>query len=99
MMQAIDNRMVIGEYYEDEADRDYIIATAEIWDYEMYVFMHDACNDALRAYYGPLDAVQASHIWDDLREERRAEVCKAWVEKKRLDDFVEWMKERCYGAV
>ena len=92
-MTMVENRMVIGEYYRDPDSRDVILDCAEDEDYENYVFCNDEEVHALSAHYGvKLEAREAFDLWDDLKESRRAAICKAWVKRHCLDSFVDWQR-------
>lgn len=89
----VENRMVIGEYYRDPDSRDVILDCAEDEDYEDYVFCKDEEVRVLSAHYGvKLEERNAFELWDDLKESRRADICKAWVQKNCIDSFVEWKR-------
>lgn len=99
MMQAVENRMVQGAYYEDDP-REYILDTAKPEAYTKYVYDKNLVREVLSKWQGvALTPAGADEMWDGLRDELLDSICQGWVEKNALDDFVECEKERLYGSV
>lgn len=89
MMQAVENRMVLGEYYEDDP-REYILDTAKPADYAGYVYDSDERMKAV------LSRIDINDLWEHLDTDFVDTLCQRWVEKNNLDDFVDWKKEHQY---
>lgn len=99
MMQAVENRMVRGDYYEDDA-REYILDTAKPADYAGYVYDNNLEGAVFGKWLGViLTPGAAADLWEHLDEDFVDSLCQSWVEKNSLDGFVEHEKERRHGAV
>lgn len=94
MMQAVENRMVQGDYYEDDP-REYILDTAKPEHYAEFVYDNNLTREMLSKWQGvALTPAGADEMWDGLRDDLLESLCQSWVEKNRLDEFVDWKKIR-----
>ena len=94
LINAVENRMVIGEYYEDDMEE----ITPE--HFTQYVYDNDLEREVLGAWLGViLTGGAAADLWEHLDPDFVEHLCQKWVEKSKLDDFVEYKKEKYCGAV
>lgn len=99
MMQAVENRMAQGDYYEDDP-REYILDTAKPADYAEFVYDNNLEVFVFGKWLGViLTPGSAADLWEHLDPDFVDTLCQPWVEKNKLDDFVEYKKEKYYGAV
>lgn len=87
LINAVENRMVIGEYYEDDMEE----ITPE--QCTQYVYDNDLEREVLGAWLGViLTGGAAETLMDHLDGDFLDGLCMQWVEKHCMDDFIEWRK-------
>lgn len=94
MTQMLENRMAIGNYYEEDL-REYILDTAKPANYTGYVYDMNLNREVLSNWQEvALTPAGADAMWDGLRDDLLDSLCQEWVEGHALDDFVEWRKSK-----
>ena len=91
-MTMLENRMAIGEYYETETPYDHIVETAIGENYADFVESMGQIGRVLSSWLGiQLTEEKADLLWDSLERYKCFDICKAWVKRHMMDDFVQWI--------
>ena len=97
-MTAVENRMVIGEYYGDDA-RAYILDISQPRHYAEYVYENCLEDQMFAAWLGAkLTDAAAEDLWEHLDDSFVDGLCQRWVEAHCLDGFLKW-RYGYYGSI
>lgn len=92
MTQMLENRMVQGEYFPEPTIFDRAMEMANGQNYVDFIVSRGDENTVLFHWLGViLPPASANDLWDSLEDYKREDICKRYVAKNLMDDFVEWV--------
>ncbi len=94
MTQMLENPMVQGEYFPEPTLFDRAAEMANGQNYVDFVTLRgdDTINSVVRCWLNViLSQAVVNEIWDSLEDYKREEICKRYVTKNLMDDFVEFV--------
>lgn len=92
MPNALENPMVIGEYYDDITAKELAALTATDDDYIDFVLAQGDEETVLSHWLGViLSPAAACDLWDGLAEDKLANICRRYVDKHCAQAFEDWL--------
>ena len=92
MMQAVENRMVIGEYFPDMTAFDRAAEMANGQNYVDFIVSRGDENTVLSHWLGViLPPAAANDLWDSLEDYKREDICKRYVTKNLMEEFTDFI--------
>lgn len=92
MMQAVENRMVIGEYFPEPTIFDRELDMANNQNYVDFIVSRGDEDTVLSHWLGViLPPAAANVLWDSLEGYKREDICKRYVNKNLMNEFVDFI--------
>ena len=92
MMQAVENRMVIGEYFPDMTAFDRAAEMANGQNYIDFIVSRGDETTVLSHWLGViLPPAAANDLWDSLDDYKREDICKRYVTKNLMEEFTDFI--------
>lgn len=92
MMQAVENRMVQGEYFPEPTIFDRAAEMDNSQKYVDFIASRDDENTVLSHWLGViLSPAAANDLWDSLEDYKREDICKRYVTKNLMNEFVDFV--------
>lgn len=86
----IDNRMTVGEYYE-ETERDRVLASCTAEDYADYVYDVGHVRAVISDWLGCIITEPAAYeVWDHTDDAHLCSLCQRWVLRHQREGFEDW---------
>lgn len=97
MTLMLENRMAVGEYYDDECpSRERLLDSSEDETYDEYVCVSGLYAAVFADHYDMVISESAAEdLAEDMQDSRRVPMCVAWVRKHDLEGFINW-REDCW---
>lgn len=95
MTQMLENPMVRGEYFPDPTIFDRVIEMANGQNYVDFVASRgdDTINAVVFCWLNViLPRAVVNEIWDSLEDYKREDICKRYVSKNLMDEFVDFVQ-------
>lgn len=88
MTQMLENRMVIGEYFPEPT----AVETANGQNYVDFIVSRGDEDTVLSHWLGViLPPAAANDLWDSLEDYKREDICKRYVTKNLMNEFVDFI--------
>lgn len=92
MINAVENHMVLGEYFPEPTIFDRAAEMANGQNYVDFIVSRGDENTVLAYWLGViLPPASANDLWDSLEDYKREEICKRYTVKNLIDEFVRYI--------
>lgn len=93
LINAVENRMVMGEYFPELTAFDRAAEMANGQNYVDFIAARGDEDTVLSHWLGViLPKASANDLWDSLEDYKREDICKRYVTKNLMNEFVDFVQ-------